>query len=84
MTIGTDKDGNEISLIDVLSSDEDSTVNIVEHKVQLKQISNKINIGLNDKEKTIIQMRYGLLDGNPRIQREIALILGMSKSYLPT
>jgi len=80
--IGTDKDGNEISLIDVLSSYEDSIIDIVERKVQLKQIYNKINIGLNDREKTIIQMRYGLLDDNPRTQKEIALILGISRSYV--
>ena len=35
-----------------------------------------------DREKIIIQMRYGLLDGNPRTQREIALILGISRSYV--
>jgi len=81
-TIGTDNDGNEISLIDVLSSDEDSIIDIVERKIQLKQIYNKINIGLDDREKTVIQMRYGLLDGNPRTQREIALILGISRSYV--
>ena len=81
-TIGTDNDGNEISLIDVLSSDEDFIIDIVERKIQLKQIYNKINIGLDDREKTVIQMRYGLLDGNPRTQREIALILGISRSYV--
>jgi RNA polymerase sporulation-specific sigma factor len=81
-TIGTDGDGNEITLIDVLSSDEDSVIDIVERKIQLKQIYNKINVGLNDREKAVIQMRYGLLDGNPRTQREIALILGISRSYI--
>ena len=81
-TIGNDNDGNEISLIDVLSSDEDSIIDIVERKIQLKQIYNKINNGLNDREKAVIQMRYGLLDGNPRTQREIALILGISRSYV--
>jgi len=80
--IGNDKDGNELSLIDVLSSDEDSIIDIVERKIQLKQIYNKINIGLNDREKTVIQMRYGLLDGNSRTQREISLILGISRSYI--
>ena len=80
--IGNDKDGNELSLIDVLSSDEDSIIDIVERKIQLKQIYNKINIGLNDREKTVIQMRYGLLDGNPRTQREISVILGISRSYI--
>ena len=81
-TIGTDNDGNEISLIDVLSSDEDFIIDIVERKIQLKQIYNKINIGLNDRKKAVIQIRYGLLDGNPRTQREIALILGISRSYV--
>ena len=81
-TIGNDNDGNEISLIDVLSSDEDSVIDIVERKIQLKQIYNMINIGLNDREKVVIQMRYGLLDGNPRTQREIALILEISRSYV--
>ncbi|MCB2358924.1 RNA polymerase sporulation sigma factor SigK [Clostridium estertheticum] len=80
--IGTDKEGNEISLMDVLSSDEDSIVDIVESKIQIKKLYNKINVALLDREKTIIQMRYGLLDGNPRTQREIALILGISRSYV--
>ena len=41
-----------------------------------------INIVLKDREKIIIQMRYGLIDGKPRTQREIALILGISRSYI--
>ena len=80
--IGTDKEGNEISLMDVLSSDEDSIFEIVENKIQIKKLYDKINSALRDREKTIIQMRYGLLDGNPRTQREIALILGISRSYV--
>jgi len=80
--VGTDKDGKEISLIDVLESDEDSISDIVERKIQIKQLYNKINIVLSDREKTVIQMRYGLLDGNPRTQREISLILEISRSYV--
>jgi len=80
--IGIDKEGNEISLMDVLSSDEDSIIEIVENKIQIKKLYNKINLALMDREKIIIQMRYGLLDGNPRTQREIALILGISRSYV--
>ena len=68
--------------MDVLSSDEDSIIDIVESKIQIKKLYTKINIALMDREKTIIQMRYGLLDGNPRTQREIALILGISRSYV--
>jgi len=80
--IGIDKEGNEISLMDVLSSDEDSIIDKVESKIQIKRLYNKINMALMDREKIIIQMRYGLLDGNPRTQREIALILGISRSYV--
>ncbi|MBU3158582.1 RNA polymerase sporulation sigma factor SigK [Clostridium frigoris] len=80
--IGTDKEGNEISLMDVLSSDEDSIIDIVESKIQIRKLYSKINVALMDREKIIIQMRYGLLDGNPRTQREIALILGISRSYV--
>ena len=80
--IGTDKEGNEISLIDVLSSDEDSIFEMVENKLQIQKLYDKINFALMDREKTIIQMRYGLLDGNPRTQRELALILGISRSYV--
>ena len=68
--------------MDVLSSDEDSIIDIVESKIQIKKLYNKINESLMDREKIIIQMRYGLLDGNPRTQREIALILGISRSYV--
>ena len=81
-TIGTDKEGKDISLIDVLSSDEDSIIDIVERKIQIKQLYTKIDMDLKDREKTIIQMRYGLLDGNPQTQSEIALILGISRSYV--
>ena len=80
--IGIDKEGNEISLMDVLSSDEDSIIEIVESKLQIKKLYDKINVALLDREKMIIQMRYGLLDGNPRTQREIALILEISRSYV--
>ena len=80
--IGTDTEGNEISLMDVLSSDEDSIIEIVENKIQIKKLYDKINLALMDREKIVIQMRYGLLDGKPRTQREIALILGVSRSYV--
>ncbi|MBU3181001.1 RNA polymerase sporulation sigma factor SigK [Clostridium psychrophilum] len=80
--IGTDKEGKEISLIDVLSSDDDSVVDMVETKIQIKTLYDKINASLLDREKIVIQMRYGLVDGNPRTQREIAVILGISRSYV--
>ncbi|WP_291635480.1 sigma-70 family RNA polymerase sigma factor, partial [Clostridium sp.] len=61
---------------------EDSIIEIVENKIQIKKLYSKINLALMDREKIIIQMRYGLIDGKPRTQREIALILGISRSYV--
>jgi RNA polymerase sporulation-specific sigma factor len=80
--IGNDKDGNEITLIDVLSSDEDSIFKIVENKMQVRNLYEKINFTLKDREKEIIQMRYGIPNGTPLTQREIAVILGISRSYV--
>lgn len=80
--IGIDKEGNEISLMDVLSSDEDSIIEIVESKIQTKKLYSKINTCLSEREKSVVQMRYGLLEAKPKTQREIAKILGISRSYV--
>jgi len=80
--IGIDKEGNEISLMDVLSSDEDSIIEVVENKIQIKKLYSKINSSLVGREKLVIEMRYGLVDGKPKTQREIAKILCISRSYV--
>lgn len=80
--IGIDKEGNEISLLDVLSSDEDSIIEIVESKIQVKKLYDKMNTCLAEREKSVVEMRYGLLEGKPKTQREIAKILGISRSYV--
>lgn len=80
--IGVDKEGNEISLMDVLSSEEDSVIEVVENRIQVKKLYDKINECLTDREKIIIKMRYGLTDGKPRTQREIAALLEISRSYV--
>lgn len=80
--IGIDKEGNEICLMDVLSSEEDSIMEIVENKIQIKKLYLKIYSSLQDRERAIIEMRYGLIDGNCKTQREIAKMLGISRSYV--
>ena len=60
--IGVDKEGNEISLIDVLSSDKDSVVEKVESNIQIRALYAKINTALSEREGEIIRMRYGLVD----------------------
>ena len=80
--IGVDKEGNEICLIDVLSSEYDSITDIVENKIQIKKLYNKIYTVLQERERIIIEMRYGLIDGKCKTQREIAKLLGISRSYV--
>ena len=80
--IGTDKEGNEISLIDVLSSEKDSVIDKVEMKLQIKALYNKMNSALTEREGEILKMRYGLKDGKCKTQREIAGMLGISRSYV--
>lgn len=80
--IGVDKEGNEICLIDVLSSDKDSVIDRVEINLQIKALYTKMNTSLTDREAEILKMRYGLLDGRCRTQREIAGDLGISRSYV--
>lgn len=81
-TIGVDKEGNEICLIDVLSSDKDSVLDKVEVNLQIKALYSKMNTVLTDRESEILKMRYGLIDGRCRTQREIAGDLGISRSYV--
>lgn len=80
--IGIDKEGNEISLMDVLSSEEDSIIEIVENRIQVKKLYDKIDKELTEREKNIIKMRYGLNNGKIKTQREIAVDLGISRSYV--
>ena len=80
--IGVDKEGNEISLIDVLSGEKDSVIDKVEMKLQIKALYNKINSALTEREGEILKMRYGLKDGKCKTQREIAGMLGISRSYV--
>ena len=80
--IGVDKEGNEISLIDVLSSDKDSVIDKVEINLQIKALYSKMDTALTEREEEIIKMRYGLVDGKCKTQREIAALLGISRSYV--
>lgn len=80
--IGVDKEGNEICLIDVLSSEKDSVLEKVESNLQIKALYTKICMSLSEREGEILKMRYGLIDGKCKTQREIACILGISRSYV--
>ncbi|HOB20100.1 MAG TPA: RNA polymerase sporulation sigma factor SigK [Candidatus Atribacteria bacterium] len=80
--IGIDKEGNEITLTDILGTDPDSVTDEVELKLQIKKLYNKMKTVLKKREQIVLQMRYGLLNGRSRTQREIAQMLGISRSYV--
>lgn len=80
--IGTDKEGNEISLIDILNSSDDTIIDIVEQKLTIKKMYKKLNNILSEKEQIIIKLRYGLIDGKVKTQKEIAKKLNISRSYV--
>ena len=80
--IGIDRDGNEICLIDILSSNKDSVIEKVENNIQIRMLYDKMKEVLTDREYNIIIMRYGLEDGNCKTQREIAAKLKISRSYV--
>ena len=80
--IGTDKEGNEITLIDILGSDNDEVADKVELKIEKSKIYNHLDI-LDEREQEVIRGRFGLEQGGEeRTQREIAKELGISRSYV--
>jgi len=82
-SIGIDKDGNAISLIDVLSeTGEDNVSKQVENKIIIEKIMQIINEKLTPKEADIMCMRYGLNGHIVKTQKEVAKIFGISRSYI--
>ena len=80
--VGVDKDGNELTLLDLLAEKEDSVFAQVEKSVQREKFVKLLRGILSEREFAIISMRYGLEDGNPLPQREVAKKLGISRSYI--
>ena len=80
--IGTDGEGNEITLIDVLGTDPEAVHGEVERRVSLQSIRELAEHGLKGREATVIRMRYGLMDGKAYAQQEVAERLGISRSYI--
>ncbi len=79
--IGVDREGNEITLIDVLGSDPDIVPDLVGKKFEEKKLLEKMKV-LGPKERQVLEMRYGIGSGLRKTQREIARMLGISRSYV--
>ncbi|GIN71013.1 RNA polymerase sigma-28 factor [Bacillus sp. J14TS2] len=79
--IGHDKEGNEISLIDVLKSELEDVFDTIQLNMELERVKKYIDV-LDDREKEVIVGRFGLNLKKERTQREIAKELGISRSYV--
>lgn len=79
--IGQDKEGNEITLIDVLKSDTEDIVEMIQLNMEKKKIYRFIHI-LDEREQQVVIARFGLDSQKERTQREIAKELGISRSYV--
>lgn len=79
--IGQDKEGNEISLIDVLGTDPNDVLDAVQLKIESSKIMQYFHV-LDEREQEVIRARFGLETGEERTQREIAKELGISRSYV--
>lgn len=80
--IGADREGNEITLQDILSSDEDGVPETVALRIDAGRALSLLSSVLDSREKTVIVMRYGLTDGKLYSQSDIAALLGISRSYV--
>ena len=81
-TVGFDKDGSEIALQDRIADVGRSIDEEVETKLEIINIMEKMSKNLTEREKQILKLRYGLTGAKELTQREIAKILGISRSYV--
>ena len=80
--IGKDKDDNEISLIDILENDEKNIEDEIDLKMKTKKLYERMKDILKGREKTIIELRFGLGGNKSKTQNQIAEMLGISRSYV--
>lgn len=80
-TIDIDKDGNPLTYIDIISM-EDNVAEDIDKKIKISKALEYIRTSLDDREKQIIIMRYGLGNTKAYTQREVAEKLGISRSYV--
>lgn len=79
--LNTDWDGNELLLSDILGTDGDTIFKYLEDEVDKKLLNQAID-KLSNREKTIVELRFGLSSGLEKTQKEVADLLGISQSYI--
>lgn len=79
--VGSDKDGNDIALMDVIPQTEDG-FEAIENGIVLEKVKSLVKEVLDETEKDVIELRYGLIDGNSMTQAQVAKHLKISRSYV--
>ncbi|WP_134159031.1 sigma-70 family RNA polymerase sigma factor [Alicyclobacillus sacchari] len=79
--IGTDKEGNEITISDILFSESDSTEDEVSRRMEIDGMKKLLDV-LDERERRVIELRFGLVDGHEWTQNEVADLLEISRSYV--
>lgn len=80
--IGMDQEGNEISLLDILCTENDTIFDQVDLEMEVRKLYQHIRTVLKPREKEILLLRYGLNNEEEMTQREIAQKMGISRSYV--
>lgn len=80
--IGTDREGNEIKLYDIIETDDADVPEKIYLKENIQKLYEKVENELSTREKLVLKMRYGLYNGEEYTQREIARQIGISRSYV--
>lgn len=81
-TIGIDKEGNQIMLIDILKSDTADIFDKINTDIQVRQLYENIKSELDERERKVIILRYGIGGTKAYTQREVAKLLNISRSYV--
>ncbi len=81
-SIGTDREGNEIQLFDIIEANEKDVEKRIELKGDIKTLYQRVESELSPRERQVLKMRYGLYNEEEYTQREIANLLGISRSYV--
>ena len=80
--VGVDREGNEVRIEDKIADDREGIDEQVALKMQIRWLYDVVRRVLRGREKTVILLRYGLVGGDEMTQREIAAMLGISRSYV--
>ena len=80
--IGTDREGNEIKLYDIIEAEDEDVPEKIYLKENIQKLYERVENELSDREKLVLKLRYGLYNGEEYTQREVAQQLSISRSYV--